>query len=67
MAFKDNIGMTEELKVQLVDTSTTEEAPLDPLPSTGPGVYAFVGSPVHVRWIKDTGEFVRDETFVFVE
>ena len=57
MAFKDNIGMTEELHVEMV-----EEA-LSPLPPGG--VYAVIDVPVTIRWITKDGKFLREDVVEF--
>ena len=60
MAFKDNIGITEELQVEIVEADIS----LPPMPP-GAGVYAFIGQPVTIRWIEQDGKFVREDTLVF--
>jgi hypothetical protein len=59
MAFKDNVGMTEELYAEMVESDA-----LPPMPP-GAGIYVFIGQPVTIRWIEENGKFVREDSVVF--
>jgi hypothetical protein len=54
MAFKDNIGVTEELKVQMVECAAQQ-----------PTIEAFQDEIVRIRWKDKDGAFTRETTHFY--
>jgi hypothetical protein len=69
MAFKDNVGMTEELSAEMVDTppntwveSIKEQITVGSmLEEPHVRCVAFVENPVHIVWITREGKIVGEE------
>ena len=57
MAFKDNIGMVEELHTQLVECEYK--------PDAMSRLIAFASLPVEITWISNNGEILEKQTIFY--